>query len=383
MCKLLSSIMCLILISPGFADVTVFNSDAVISSDYEAVAILGNAHVSITGGTIGTLYILNTATVDFSDGAVEDFFCYDQCKINISGPADIGELAVYGDSVVTLDGGVIFDAVFRGNSILTKNDGIVNMLTIFNKSICSLYGGTISDHFGLCDDTKGYIYGGAYNRIASSHSSKLYIGGGSCSELYVNYDESFPNYSEIHIYGVNLSAIPYGGTYINYGILQGEWLDGSSFNINIITYPGGSTYPNVILHEAETMPTPTSESEPTIVLSRFVFKSGKNPSSDSLMASGTLNNISDIDYNTLISASFNVEWGSFSLDIPIKSVNISKGKTIIMYQKSKSNNDLTTAICVLDIQTGVFKLSIKKANCSLQSNQSLFKIKIGDSEFIL
>ncbi len=138
---------------------------------------------------------------------------YNNSRINISGGTVGLDLYSWDSSTVNMTGGTINYINPKASSTVDISGGTINTVGPRDSSIVNISGGTINDYLYAWD------------------SSTLNISGGDIEYLYVREFSTVTFYGQNFHYGSGLTLD--GNRIIGTGALSGEWLNGTSWVVNI------------------------------------------------------------------------------------------------------------------------------------------------------
>jgi len=182
-------------------------SDAVIQDgdEYNVVSVYdtpsGHTTVDMFGGWVDTLRTYDESTLNLRGGEINTFNAYDLSKVNVSA-------------------GYIFSLEARDTSYVTVlQNAMINSLGAIDSATVYVYGGII-EHCGAGESGTMNLYGGVFSDALGASAS-----------------------GQLNIYGYNLLKACTGGHY-GFGFVSGEWVDRTTFNINL---SGPDTYSHINL----------------------------------------------------------------------------------------------------------------------------------------
>lgn len=147
--------------------------------------------INMTGGNVIEITCYDASTLNMSGGRIgSELWALEQSTVNISGGWIYG-LSAYNNATVNLSQDAnIFNVAICDSGILNMANGSVSRISVRDSAIFNLSGGTISDGFGATA------------------------------------------FATVNVFGNNLNKTNFGGTY-GVGQVSGNWLDGTSFLINL------------------------------------------------------------------------------------------------------------------------------------------------------
>lgn len=201
------------------AEVITWNSDrTVVTGDsYGFVEVVDTppdpTTVDILGGFIESLTVRTSSIVNAHGGTVASLSAHEEGTVNIYGLAYSLLISAVDDGEINLYGNISNQTVYGGGSSTVNmfDDSAVMNLGVQGAALAMIHGGTVSDLLQAQDSAVIRMFGGQVQGYLIAEGT-----------------------SRVELYGYGFTFDP-TGSWTGQGLLEGFWLDGTSFSIPIAT----------------------------------------------------------------------------------------------------------------------------------------------------
>jgi hypothetical protein len=194
---------------------TYYNETLMLSS--QSVQVVGEGVDKIIANGESYIEVIGTTSYERYEGGIDTIFLYDQSVASIKG-GDIHGIFTDGNSTLNISGGNAgTDVGFKGSSLIKMSGGSIGSVFLRENAMMDFSNGSIN-WLGVQDTATVTLRGGTINQITSRQDSD------SMKHITFICD----------VDSVNLVS----GLLANSFLLSGNWMDGSSFSINLYSQSG-------------------------------------------------------------------------------------------------------------------------------------------------
>ena len=274
------------------ADFILWNDERMtVDSSHGEGNLYDTSHADIVaGGQVSSLYAHNSSTVSVEGGSVTALNAYESSTADIS-DGSVSSLIAYEFSIVDMLGGTINGALCAHNSsVVHFSGGNASYLYTYESSIIDMSSGTASylyaNDFGTVNMSGGTIEGG----VNASESSIVNISGGlvknnlsaSGSSIVTFYVRDFRLGSGLTIDGNRL---------LGTGILSGEWVDATRWEINIAYNYGAEIFISLVEPGDANCDGVVNENDAALLATNWLTSTGATWRQGDFSGDGTVNDI--------------------------------------------------------------------------------------------